>query len=163
MERQTFTFSNLPQNLAQLQAVPEAGLQSPFQTAALTVLALCVYAKDRENGRQMLDFLKGPQPLSPYELQFLADRFRDKDYVPRSYFAGSTPENDYTPSAPYQITVSDNPYSYQQDGYAVLYLKSGGADSERSVKLRRKGDQWFLWEQFLLPDIRKPKALDPWA
>ena len=39
----TFTFSALPKNLAQLQALPEAVLADPFQTAALTVCALCVY------------------------------------------------------------------------------------------------------------------------
>ena len=40
--RATFTFSALPESLAEMQALPEAGLDSPFKTAALTVLALCV-------------------------------------------------------------------------------------------------------------------------
>ena len=35
--QQTFTFSALPTTLAQLQALPEAALKDPFQTAALTV------------------------------------------------------------------------------------------------------------------------------
>jgi hypothetical protein len=42
-------------------------------------------------------------------------------------------------------------------------MTSGGADSPRQIKLRRKGEQWFLWEQFLLPDIRKPESSNPWA
>ena len=37
----TFTFAALPESLAQMQALPEAVLENPFQTAALTVLALC--------------------------------------------------------------------------------------------------------------------------
>lgn len=39
--RETFSFSALPESLAEMQALPEAGLDSPFKTAALTVLALC--------------------------------------------------------------------------------------------------------------------------
>ena len=36
--RETFTFSALPESLAEMQALPEAGLDSPFKTAALTLL-----------------------------------------------------------------------------------------------------------------------------
>lgn len=33
-----------------------------------------------------------------------------------------------------------------------------------TVKLRKKADgQWCLWEQYLLTDIRQPKADAPWA
>ena len=105
--------------------------------------------------------------LSEYEKQFLADRFRDKDYVPRSYFSGATPENNYEPSEPYTLTFFENPYSRENfsEGYLTLHIKSGGADSARQIKLRTKPStgQWFLWEQFLLSDIRKPAAADPWA
>ena len=57
--RATFTFSALPESLAEMQALPEAGLDSPFKTAALTVLALCAYAAARkeENGRLYFDGL----------------------------------------------------------------------------------------------------------
>ena len=49
----------------------------------------------------MLNFLRGPRPLSPYEISFLDDRFRDGNwYVPFSYFKGAIPENDYTPNEP---------------------------------------------------------------
>ncbi|MCQ2449562.1 MAG: hypothetical protein MJ132_05170 [Clostridia bacterium] len=163
-ESKTFTFNALPQSVEELKALPEATLDSPFKAAALTVCALCVFPDNREAAVEMLNFLKGPQPLSTQEEHFIADRFMDgKRYVPFSYFEGATPTNDYTPTAPYKITVFSNPYSYQDPNYAVLFMKSGGADSERQVKLRRKGNQWFLWEQFLLSDIRQPKSADPWA
>ena len=159
----TFRFERLPESLEDLQAMPEAKLQTPFEAAALTVCALCVYAALPETGIGMLNYLKGPQPLSPYQLQFLRDRFRDKTYVPFSYFDGAVPANDYTPSVPYSITVKTTPYSYQSAGYCTLYVHSGGADNDRSVQLRQKGDQWFLWEQFLLSDIRTPASKNPWA
>ncbi|MBO4501939.1 MAG: hypothetical protein J5760_06830 [Clostridia bacterium] len=161
---ETFKFDSLPVNAEQLKALPEASLDTPFKAAALTVIALCRYPENKDEAIEMLNFLKGPQPLNTYELQFLRDRFMDKkDYVPRSYFKGATPANNYEPSKPYTIEVFDNPYSYTNEGYAMLLMTSGGADSPRQIKLRRKGEQWFLWEQFLLPDIRKPASQDPWA
>lgn len=74
---ETFTFSALPESLAEMQALPEASLTTPFQTAALTVLALCAYAADRNVGLEMLNWLRGPRPLNGQEISFLNDRFRD--------------------------------------------------------------------------------------
>lgn len=162
-QSQQFTFAALPESVDQLKRLPEASMDSPFKTAALTVAALCAYAADPEVGTPMLNYLKGPQPLSPYEQSFLRDRFRDKTYVPFSYFEGATPANNYIPTAPYRITISSNPYSAESPDYYKVFIRSSGADSERSVRLRRKGEQWFLWEQFLLADIRRPVAEDPWA
>ncbi len=161
---QKIVFTALPETFEQFCAFPEAKMATPFDTAAMTVLAFCFYPENKELSLRMLDFLKGPQPLSPMDKQFIRDRFMDKDYVPRSYFDGATPENNYLPAEPYTITVSSNPYSYQNEGYATLYIKSGGADSPRSVQLRKAKDgKWYLWEQFLLADIRKPESENPWA
>lgn len=44
--REEFTFASLPKNLEEMQALPEAGLDSPFKTAALAVCALCTYSAD---------------------------------------------------------------------------------------------------------------------
>ena len=87
-----------------------------------------------------------------------------KYYIPFSYFNGATPENDYTPAQPFTLRVTAGPYAWQNEGYAKLELRSGGADSPRPIILRRKGDgHWFLWEQMLLAGIRQPKSSDPWA
>ena len=163
----TVTLPQLPVNLEQMKAMPEASLQKPENTAALAIAALTLYPIDKEASLQMLEFLQGPKGLSPYDKQFLADRFRDKDYVPRSFFSGASPENNYEPSEPYTLTFFENPYSRDNfdEGYLTLHIKSGGADSARQIKLRTKPStgQWFLWEQFLLSDIRQPAAADPWA
>ena len=75
--------------------------------------------------------------MSGMDINFIRDRFMDgKDYVPRSYFKGATPENDYTPEIPLKITVGDNPYSYENDGYAKLFVTSGGADSPKDTIFR---------------------------
>ena len=163
-QSKTFSFDALPESLAQLQALPEAELSDPFQTAALTVCALCVYGADRQAGTEMLNWLKGPRPLSNYEISFLNDRFREGVYVPFSYFQGAVPENDYTPAIPFSITVEAGPYANANPGYKKLHIRSGGANSPREIVLRQKGNgQWLLWEQFLMVGIRKPKSADPWA
>ena len=160
---ETFEFSEIPSTLDELKSLPEAKLETPFMTAALTVLALCRYEKDVNSTIEMINFLKGPVDLTEYDKQFLRDRLRGKSYVPRSYFEGTSPENDYTPPVPLTIKVFEYAYSYSEDGYAMLEIRSSGADSPRQIKLRKKGSEWFLWQQYLLPDIRTPKKDDAWA
>lgn len=161
---QTFTFAALPESLAQMQALPEANLDNPFKTAALTVCALCVYAANKGIGTEMLNWLRGPRPLSPMDISFLNDRFREGHHVPFSYFAGATPENDYTPTQPFTLTIEAGPYADANPGYKKLHIRSGGADNAREIVLRQKGDgTWLLWEQVLLLSIRQPKSADPWA
>ena len=164
-KRETFTFTSLPESLAEMQALPEASLDTPFKTAALTVCALCAYAADKEIGTEMLNWLRGPRPLNGQDISFLNDRFRgNRTYIPFAYFAGAKPENDYTPTEPFTITIESNHTTDAEQGYAKLFIPCGGADSPRPIKLRMKGDgKWLLWEQYLLTDIRQPKSSDPWA
>ncbi len=162
---ESFTFASLPENLSALTSLPEASLDSPFKTTALTIAALCRFEADENATFEMLDYLKGPDDLSNLEKQFLHDRLDGKAYKCRSFFAGATPENGYTPTAPWQITISSNPYSFQNENWATLYVQSAGADAPRSVKLRKKPStgQWFLNEIQCLSDIRVPAEEDPWA
>lgn len=164
-QKETFTFGALPESLAELQALAEASLDTPFKTAALTVCALCAYAADKEIGAEMLNFLRGPRPLSGHEISFLNDRFRDGQHVPFSYFKGAVPDNDYTPDVPFTVTVESGVYSDANEGYKKLYIRSGGADNPREIVLRVRGSdgKWFLWDQFLMVGIRDPKSADPWA
>lgn len=160
-----FTFASLPTCLAELQALPEAALDSPFAVTALSLAALACWERTPEQAYEMLDFLKGPEPLSPYQKQFIRDRLEGKGYKVLSYFEGATPANNYTPDVPYRIRVSENPYSYPEENWATMFVTSGGADSPRQVRLRRKPStgQWFLVELQCLSDIRVPAAADPWA
>lgn len=162
---ETFTFSVLPVNVNQLKLLPEASLDSAFKTTALTLLALCRYEHDQAAAFEMLDFLKGPESVSTYEKQFIGERLKGKAYKVRSFFAGATPENDYQPAQPYCITVSETPYSFDNENWATLYVTSSGSDNPRPIKLRKKPStgQWFLNDIQCLADIRVPVAEDPWA
>ena len=162
---ETFTFSALPTSVNELQALPEASLDSAFKTVALTLAALCNYEKDTNSTFEMLDFLKGPESVSQYEKQFINERLNGKYYIPFSFFAGATPQNGDVPTTPYTITVYENPYSFDNENWATLWVQSGGGDNLRSVKLRKKpsSGQWFLNDIQCLSDIRKPESEDPWA
>jgi len=157
-------FGKLPDTFEEFTSLPQASLSTPYDTAAMTVLALCFYPQDPALSMKMFEFVSGPRTINPAEYSFIKDRFRDADYVPRSYFKGAVPGNDYKPSEPYTVTVSENPYTYQNEGYAKMLLTSGGADSPRFVNLRKAKDgKWYLWEQFILVGIRAPESSNPWA
>lgn len=159
--------NGLPKTLEELKAMPQAGLNNPEEVAALTVAALALYPENPTETERMLDFLRGPRPLNGIDKQFIRDRFRGKEYLMRSYFYGSSPENNYIPEMPYRVMISENAYSRSQigEGYLTLYVACSGADSPRPLKLRNKPStgQWFLWEQQLLTGIRIPQEADPWA
>ena len=164
-KRETFSFTTIPRSVADLKALPESDLSTPFKTCALTMLVLLNYADDVNATIEMLNFLKGPEPMNAYQIQFLKDRLVGKEYVVRSFFEGSSPQNNYIPTEPLKITVYDNPYSYPEAGWATLHMDSTGTDSPRQIKCRLKPstNQWFLVENLALSDIRTPVAADPWA
>ena len=167
MEKKRFVFASLPGDPGELKARPEADLKDPFGVLALFMAALCVYPKDREAALAMIDFLKGPRPLSALDKQFLRDRFMDgRDYLGPSYFEGAVPANNYTPAEPWTVAVEEQVHSRDQlgEGYLKLFVTSGGADNPRSIKLRQKPStgQWFLNDIQCLSDIRLPASEDKW-
>lgn len=166
-KKEKFVFEALPENLEDMKRYPESNLDSPYKTAALTVLALCAYAADKDAGTAMLNYLRSPsRQMTPYDHSFLKDRLMDgKTYIPFSYFEGATPENsyDFEKVKPYTLVVKSNQYSDDNKGYKKLFLQSGGADSLRAVILHEEGGKWYLWQQELMSEIRKPQSPDLWA
>lgn len=164
----TVTFSDIPTTLEAFKALPQASLKDPYETAALAIVALNLYPVDKEVCYEMLNFVRGPRPLSAFDKSFIHDRleYDGKEYVVRSYFEGSSPDNDYKPSEPYKITLTSNQYSEIDGGYLQLWVRSSGADNPRPVMLRNKPStgEWFLWEhEGLLADIRIPTSKNEWA
>lgn len=157
-------FQTLPKTAAELISMPELDFTSPFHVAALFISAICVYPENKDECFNIVDVLKGPQKLSVIEKQFIHRRMMGKSrYIGKSYFAGALPENDYTPALPHTVIIEERPDSYAEAGYATIYIRTGGADMPRPLTLRKKGENWFLWEHAdILADIRKPVSSDPW-
>ena len=166
-KKETFTFDRIPETLDEMKALPQSNLQNPFGVVALVILAMNNFNKDLDKCKEMLTFLKGPGTLMNQEISRMNDQLKGKDYLMRSYFEGTTPENNYKPTEPYKITVFDHPNSYdnEKDGYVTLWVKSSGSDSDRQVRLRKKQStgEWFLNEEYLTPGIKTPQEADPWA
>lgn len=162
---ESFTFSSLPANVEELRALSEAKMDSAFKTAALTIAVLCHFEKNPEETFAMLDFLKGPENVSPYEKQFITERLKDKGYKMRAFFEGATTANGYTPTEPFTVSVMENPYSFDNEHWATLWVKSAGSDNPSSIKFRQKPStgEWFLNDIQCLSDIRLPAAEDKWA
>lgn len=160
-----FTFATLPSNVEALRALPEATMDTAFKTTALVILALNHYDADPNAAVEMLSFLKGPEDFNGKEQAFLKDRLAGKGYKARSFFDGATADNNYTPNTPYTVAVSENPYSFDEENWATMYVTSGGADNPRPIKLRKKPStgEWFLNDIQCLADIRLPKSEDKWA
>lgn len=160
MNTQMFQFRDLPRNLRALEAMPESSLISPFQTAALTIAVMSQNGRNPEDSFEMLNYLRGPRPLTTYDKRLIYRRLHRKAYKPYSYMAGATAENNYTPTQPYQITVFDGPDSYQSRNNVKLLINSSGAPNPREIRLRRDPDseRWYLWEDYLWSDIKKPLA-----
>lgn len=154
-----------PTDLGQFTASAVNDLTRPENVCALFLTALDLYTKDKDAGLEAINYLRGPRPLSNYDMQFFRDRLMDKRYLPRVYFDGATPQNNYVPSEPYTLTVyPDQRPQDVEDGYIRVFLRTAGADSPRPIKLRKKGDQWFLWEySSIMMGVRIPAAEDPWA
>ncbi|MDO4996628.1 MAG: hypothetical protein Q4E69_05565 [Bacilli bacterium] len=119
----------------------------------------------------LVQYLVGDyQPLSALMKQQIKDRMSQNDkssYIGKSYFKGATPDNDYNPTLPIQLEVTENIYSDVEEGYKKLFVKSGGADNERGITVRlAKDGNYYVWSDSfmgLLSDIRKPESTNPWA
>ena len=160
-----FTFASLPADVDELKALPEARLDTAFKTTALVILALNRYEEDPDGTIAMLNFLRGPEEFNGKEQSFLKDRLAGKGYKVRSFFEGATPANNYAPTVPYTVAVSENPYSFDEENWATMYVTSSGADNPRPIKLRKKPStgQWFLNDIQCLSDIKLPASDDKWA
>ena len=160
-------FNEIITNLDDMKKIDRT---NPYNVAALCVHAICNYNDSPDKFFEMLSYLMGDfQEVSNMMKSNIKDRMSQNNKAPfigKSYFVGSTPENDYTPTS-YSISVEENMYSRENDGYLRLLLKSGGADAQRFITLRlAKDGNYYVWSDSiigLLADIRMPESNNPWA
>ena len=157
--------NSIPSSAAEFSNMPQMDITKPENTCAMFLCALQMYIDNKDAGVDAMNMLRGPRPMTPYDIQFLRDRLRDKKYLPMAYFEGATPQNGYKPNMPYTLNVLHDPRPQDiEEGYIRVFLKTAGADSPRPVKLRGKGGKWYLWEySSVLSGIRIPAQEDPWA
>lgn len=149
----TFTFNALPRNIEELKTLEVDNrkyFESQYFVTALYICCLNRMADNSADAWEMINYLRthtatvgmnGISLVSNLVMQNIVQSDlvgKDTNGYPvvnglRSYFAGSSPENLYTPTTPYQVTVVEQHAEplYTLDGitYARLHVLSSGADS----------------------------------
>lgn len=159
-----YIFSELPQTASDLEALIAIHDQSDARTtAAYFFTALVRYVDSPDDAFAMIDVLRGPQPMSDGDKAFIKERLSDKMYLPRAYFEGAEPKNEYEPTEPWTIILYDDPVA-PPEGYAYAQITTSGAENPRRITMRVKDGQNYLWEyNGALLSIKLPASEDPWA
>ena len=165
----TFTFSALPRNIEELKTLEvnnRKNFESPHFVTALFICCLNRITENSADAWEMINYLRthtatigknGIQKVSNEVTRNIVTSDlvgNDKNGYPvvnglRSYFKGSSPQNLYTPTLPYRITVVEagSETTYTNDGiqYINLYVESSGADSAQGpLKLRKTTNHGWL-------------------
>ena len=140
-------FDQVPGSIEEFVELRDQLATTPQGGAAMMVIALLAYAENEELGRQCLTVAvdrgrlaegtkgyKGWQ-LSNRDLQFLRGQLAGKDYLPRSYVEGASPENGYClPDPPYAVVCTDSQYSGDvASGSFKVFVNCSGAATPRPV------------------------------
>ena len=169
-EGYTYTFNALPRNIEELKTLEVYNreyFEDPYFVTALVVCCLNRIADNSADTWEMINYLRthtatvgqnGIDVVSNQEMQQIVSSNlvgKDSNGFPkvnglRSFFEGSAPDNLYTPTLPYRVSVVSTPYSFTTEQgveYANLYLVSTGADSYQGpVQLRKTNNHgWLLW------------------
>lgn len=163
----TYTFNALPRNIEELKTLEVNNREyfsSPHFVTALFICCLNRLTDNSSDAWNMINYLRTHTAIvgennilkvSNVDMQNIVQNLlgNDSNGKPvsnglRSYFAGSSPNNQYTPTTPYQVTVVEQSDVYTtEDGYrcAKLYVESSGSDYLIGpLKLRKTGDHGWL-------------------
>ena len=158
-----YIFNTLPQSAEDIKAlIAVYPVTDRHNTVAFFMASLVRYIEDTQEGLAMIDVVKGPQKLSDTDKAFIKERFSDKQYLPKAYFEGAQPANNYEPDSPWTLIVYDDPVE-APEGYTYVNVKTSGADNPRRICMRLKDEENWLWEyNGVLMSIRQPASEDPW-
>lgn len=165
----TYTFNALPRNIEELKTLEvndREYFKSPHFVTALFICCLNRLPDNSTDTWEMINYLRthtatvgedNIMKISKDNTQNVVQNLLEDDThgFPsvnglRSYFAGSSPDNKYTPTTPYQVTIVEKSDVYvTKDGnlYARLYVESSGYDDPVGpLKLRKvEGHDWLVY------------------
>ena len=126
----------------------------------------------------MIGYLCNKQS-SVYEKQRLAEQMKKSKqylYLGNAFLNGATPANDYTPSQPYSITLTQdsvvdedqiyipaNPSIPSPDQYrAFIYCKASDSGKWIDVYKSSKDGNWYMYKWMdLITSIKAPASSNP--
>lgn len=160
------TFTNIPANYEEFKAVYTEFLgKTAYGAAAMMPMAMEMYARDREVGRQCIELLCYPSNVNSV-ISIIKEKFGaagndsyGQRYLPAASLKGATPENAYQPEKPYTVEMKASVNQHQElkisgSGTVVyIYIMGGGWDShQRSVEvIKQPGSD--LYQVFNCPSL----------
>ena len=153
------TFTNIPSDYEEFEALYTQFLgKTPHGTAAMMVMAMEIYGRDREVGKQCIELINYPSNVNSV-ISRLKDKFGtsayapendsySQRYLPAAVLKGATPQNGYRPQQPYTVEMKASVNKHQElqisgSGRVVyLYVMGKGWDTEqRTVEVLRQPNQ----------------------
>ncbi|MCS6821962.1 MAG: hypothetical protein NZ551_08830 [Microscillaceae bacterium] len=171
--RPVVTIKSLPNSTDEFISLRNQIATTPEGGAAMFILALYLYTKKPTMGMECIISSVDMSVLSEapegkgykgYDLgssnkSLLTSQLDKGKHIPSSYFKGTSPQNGYKASTPFQVETSTNPSSgNESEGKIKLFVKSTGADSPRPIMMKQndkgiwKASEWSS----LLVGVRPP-------
>ena len=175
----TYTFSTIPTNVEELKQYNISGDDGRYKVLALYIMSLRTWKPENQTDcEEMIGYLCNRQ-LSVYEKQRLAEQMKKSKqylYLGNAFLNGSTPANNYTPSQPYSITLTQdsvvdedqvyipaNPSIPSPDQYrAFIYCKASDSGKWIDVYKSSKDGNWYMYKWMdLITSIKVPASSNP--
>ncbi len=164
------TFTNVPSDYEEFETVYKQFLgKTPHGTAAMMVMAMEIYGRDREVGKQCIELINYPSNVNSV-ISRLKDKYGtsayapendsyNQRYLPAAVLKGATPQNGYRPQRPYTVEMKASVNKHQEmqisgSGRVMyVYVMGKGWDTEqRSVEIIRQPKQ-PLYQIFNCPSL----------
>lgn len=160
----TVTFTNVPSDYEEFEAVYTQFLgKSIHGTAAMIPMAIEMYARDAEMGRQCFELICNSSATVSGIIRILKEKLpRNADYsdsycqryMAAALLKGATANNAYTPSYPYTVQMCQSANDPQNTSYGrvtYLYILAKGWDTEQRQVEILKPDDGGLYKVFNCP------------
>lgn len=164
------TFTNVPSTYEEFESLYTKFLgKTPHGTAAMMVMAMEIYGRNREVGKRCIELINYPSNVSSV-IPRLNDKYGRSQfapandsyhqrYLPAAVLKGATPKNGYTPQQPYTVEMKASVNKHQElqivgSGLVMyLYVMGKGWDTEqRQVEIIRQPNQ-PLYKVFNCPAL----------
>ncbi len=164
--------NKIPDNIDEFVTMRNELATTPEGGAAIFIMAMILFGKDRKFGEQAFVVALDSYNLSASQngykgfvpsnsLKFHLDRFASKPYWGHTYILGTHFEEAYKLPNELKVETSRNPSSQQSNGDIKVFVKCTGADMPRPITMR-VNDKGF-WKAYecssMFVDMRAPKQV----
>ena len=175
----TYTFSTIPTNVEELKQYNISGDDGRYKVLALYIMSLRTWKPENHTDcEEMIGYLCNKQ-LSVYEKQRLTDQMKKGNqyrYLGNAFLNGAAPANNYSPSKPYSITLTQdsvvdenqvyipaNPSIPSPDQYrAFIFCKASDSGKWIDVYKSSKDGNWYMYKWMdLITSIKAPASSNP--